>query len=77
MRALRSIDRNAYTYVLQQELKANGFYDGPINGMMSKRTVRSALEFCQDLGVLATCNFGPLTGAAAKEMIKGFAERRK
>lgn len=60
LRELRSIDRTAYAYVLQRELKKLGYYNGRVSGRLTRPTVKAVLKFCRDHGVYDTCIHGPL-----------------
>ncbi len=76
MLELLFIDRNAYTYMVQRELKNAGFYRGPVHGTMTRNTVRSVLRFCRELGVYGDCVHGPLLYSNAKLVVDGLTRRR-
>lgn len=69
-------DRNAFTYILQRELQAGGYYTGTESGYFTQRTIRATLNFCRDTGIIEICQHGPLRTEAVKAMAKAFMELR-
>ena len=60
------ISKNAWVRVLQKELRRIGYYDGEINGLMTRRTINSQNRFCREKGIWNICATGPLTGATLR-----------
>lgn len=58
---LRSIERQAYVFLVQKELAARGFYSGPVSGIANRSTIRAILSFCDAQGYSETCIHGPLS----------------
>lgn len=65
VRRLRSLNQNAYVYVVQQWLQETGQYTGSINGTLSKPTITAFNAACQAAGQQAQCVKGPLSTDAA------------
>lgn len=59
-------DKNAFTYVLQSELKERDLYAGNINGYMTRNTVRGALNYCEENNIYDVCIHGPLRTPAVR-----------
>lgn len=61
-------DKNAFTYILQAELVDRGLYSGPLNGYMTRNTVRGALKYCDESNIYDVCIHGPLRTPAVRLM---------
>ena len=73
---LRGIEQQAYVRVVQSELRKEGFYDGPVNGLGTASTIRSMLEFCREEGFYDTCIHGPLGYQSGALIMQALEERR-
>jgi hypothetical protein len=68
-RALAKIwraNRNAYTYLMQDQLGRRGLYDGTRNGLMGTKTIEAFARFCRQIEGGAYCLLGPLNGRAVR-----------
>jgi hypothetical protein len=52
---------NGFVYVLQTELRNQGFRAAQPNGLFTSSTIREMTAFCEQAGIAATCALGPLT----------------
>ncbi len=68
------LDKNAYVYVLQEELKARGYEAGPTTGVFNTKTLRAVTQFCKDTEIQSVCRLGPLRGQVIKAVIAELAE---
>lgn len=69
-------NENAYTYVLQSELKRLGFYSGRLSGNMTRSTLQAVLRLCRDGGYAEECKDGPLTSTAMRLVVATLTDRR-
>jgi hypothetical protein len=69
------INRNAYVYVLQKELRLQGYLKRRPNGLMTSSTIRATAAFCRDENITGICRLGPLKGIAAKAIAASLAAR--
>jgi hypothetical protein len=60
------INRNAYIYVLQGELRSQGYLTRRPNGWLTGSTIRATAAFCRDENIMDICRLGPLKGVVAK-----------
>jgi hypothetical protein len=58
-------NKNAYVYVLQQGLRDAGFYNGALDGYLTRQTIAAINRVCRQEGVEETCAQGPLTPEVA------------
>ena len=70
------INKNAWVRVLQKELRGLGYYNGKINGLMTKRTISAQNRFCRDVGIWAHCASGPLTGKTLRAVTEAIEIRK-
>ncbi|MBE1292331.1 MAG: hypothetical protein GJ677_07555 [Rhodobacteraceae bacterium] len=68
------LDKNAYVYVLQEELKARGYETGPATGVFNTKTLQAVTQFCKDTEMQSVCRLGPLRGQVIKAVIAALAE---
>lgn len=68
------ISKNAWVRVLQKELRQIEYYNGEINGLMTRRTISSQNRFCRDKGIWDICATGPLTGATLRAVANALTE---
>ncbi len=68
------LDKNAYVYVLQEELKARGYETGPTTGVFNTKTLKAVTQFCKDAEIQSVCRLGPLRGQVIKAVIAELAE---
>lgn len=68
-------NKNAYVYVLQQYLRAEGLYDGPLSGLLTRRTITAIREACVQEASAELCRRGPLTPEVAVHMAGYVADR--
>ena len=61
VRKLRSVNANAYVYVVQSRLGSLGLYGGNATGTLSAATLRAINRFCREREARGTCRAGPLT----------------
>lgn len=61
-------NKNAYVYVLQQHLRTEGLYDGPLSGLLTQQTIRAIGSACRAAAPPEICRRGPLTPEVAVEM---------
>ncbi len=73
---LRKIDKNAYTYLLQTEMRRMGCYSGRMNGLMTRSTLRAILRFCRGRGDQQLCEIGPLKSDPTKFIMKELLQLR-
>ncbi len=70
------INKNAWIRVMQMELRDLGYYDGPINGCITTRTIRAHNRFCRDEGIWSVCATGPLRGPTVRAVADAIALRK-
>jgi uncharacterized protein len=63
---LRSANANAFIYIVQDELKRRGIYDGPLHGTLTRRTISAIKTLCDAGPSSDMCRLGVLTGDAAR-----------
>ncbi|WP_281977880.1 tetratricopeptide repeat protein, partial [Pseudorhizobium flavum] len=68
--SLRHVNANAYVYFLQQELRDLGIYDGPINGLLTRQTIRAVGTLCSTSKTPGQCSYGPLHSRSANAVLK-------
>jgi len=64
IRRLRTLDANAYVYVVQDYLTRRGYYSGALNGLLTNATIRAFNAACADANTSASCDRGPLSSDA-------------
>ncbi|KQU65847.1 hypothetical protein ASC75_11645 [Aminobacter sp. DSM 101952] len=64
IRMMRTTHPNAYIYLAQHQLKEAGFYNGPVNGVLSGTTTRAVNRFCVSKSMRGACRFGPMSSQA-------------
>lgn len=69
MMELRGIERTAFVYVLQNELRDLGLYTGPRHGRLTSRTISAILRFCRDVGIADVCRHGPIQKDASRAIV--------
>ena len=69
------INRNAYIFALQRELRNQGYFNRQANGWLTGATIRAVASFCRDEKIMALCRVGPLKGDAAKAIAAALAAR--
>lgn len=69
-------DKEAYTYLVQQELSKLGVYSGPVSGRLSSRTIRAILRFCNSNGIYDECIHGPMRGTAMRQIVDAIGRAR-
>ena len=62
-------DKNAYTFLLQEKMRELGLYNGNVNGLMTKNTVRAVLNFCRQNEIYDECIHGPLRSSAMRKIV--------
>jgi len=67
--AIANTNPNAFVYAAQKRLQERGAYTGPLNGMLTRSTIRSMQSICDD-----TCRRGPLTPAAVRHLTERLYE---
>lgn len=77
MMQLRSLERTSYVYVLQIELAALGYYDGPKNGTLTRSTIRAMLALCGDSGILDECREGPISKENSELIVEAVARLKR
>lgn len=60
------LNRNAYVFVIQDRLVADGYFEGTPNGLLTQATISAVNRACTDLGILDKCRLGPLSGPARR-----------
>ena len=73
---LRAIEKQAYVYLLQSELKQLGLYQAPVTGIAGRETVLAILSFCEQSGFYDTCIHGPLNYEASALVAEELEKRR-
>lgn len=72
---VRATNPNVYTYLLQNSLKAAGYYDGKLNGLLGQTTINSFSKYCNSQNKRSICITGPLSSPAttilSELMVKG------
>ena len=63
---LRWSNANAFVYLVQDEMQARGLYKGPLNGLLTRDTIRAISSLCDAGPSGERCRQGPLTGDAAR-----------
>ncbi|NBN78047.1 hypothetical protein GWI72_07185 [Microvirga tunisiensis] len=63
---LRWSNANAFVYLVQDELQTRGLYKGPLNGLLTRDTIRAIGTLCDAGPSGERCRQGPLTGDAAR-----------
>ncbi len=58
------------TAVVQQDLTALGYFDGPIDGIAGEQTRSAIAKFQSDVGIEADGEFGPQTDAAMYPLLQ-------
>lgn len=58
---LRGIEKTAFVYVVQKELKAQDAYSGTVSGKLTKPTIQAMFAYCRKNQIFDTCQHGPLT----------------
>lgn len=58
------------TAVVQQDLAALGYFDGPIDGIAGEQTRAAIAKFQSDVGIEADGEFGPVTDAAMYPLLQ-------
>lgn len=69
-------NENAYTYVLQSELRRLGLYGGRLSGNMTPATLRAVLQLCRDGGYFEECEDGPLASTAVQLVVATLTDKR-
>ncbi|MBB4649964.1 TPR repeat protein [Aminobacter niigataensis] len=64
IRMMRTTHPNAYIYLAQHQLKQAGFYNGPVNGVLSGTTTRAVNRFCVSKSMRGACRYGPMSSQA-------------
>lgn len=59
--SIRTLNQNAYVYVVQSRLKSSGLYNGPLNGMLTTSTIKAISTLCANKDVSPSCKLGPLS----------------
>lgn len=73
---LRAIDKNAFVYAIQRELREAGYYNGRLSGIMTRPTVRAMVRYCAAKGGNHLCRHGPLNYNAAAFIANELHETR-
>jgi uncharacterized protein len=60
LQRLFRLDVNAYVVALQGILKENGYYEGPLSGQLTERTIGGLNKLCEARGILEKCRRGPI-----------------
>jgi TPR repeat protein len=66
VRDLRTVNPNAYVYLVQSQLEKRGSYQGKKSGVLDGSTVRAINEYCAQRGAKDLCRFGPMSGPTAE-----------
>lgn len=61
---------NVVIHVIQQDLRAQGLYRGPLDGIAGKRTLRAMTKACTALGGDFSCKDGVLTPAIVGALLR-------
>ena len=61
VRKLRSVNPNAYVYVVQSRLGSLGYYSGSASGNLNAATMRAIRKYCGDRTSRKDCAGGPMT----------------
>jgi TPR repeat protein len=72
VRKIRSINPNAYVYLVQSRLADLGYYGGNATGMMSKATARAVTRYCRERESVEVCNKGPMSGPVTDVTVSAF-----
>lgn len=67
------LDKNAFVYVLQEELRARGYRVGPSTGIFNTRTLNAVTAFCRDQDIQSSCRLGPLRAQVIKVIVAELA----
>ena len=72
VRATRNISDRAYTFIIQELLRRNGYRNSEPSGLMDRTTLRQVSAFCVDHEISDVCRNGPMRGAAAQAIGETF-----
>lgn len=72
VRMMRTTHPNGYIYLAQQQLKQAGYYNGPVNGVLSGSTTRAVSRFCAARSLPNACRFGPMSSQAGDVLSYAF-----
>lgn len=64
IRMMRTTYPNAYIYLTQHQLKQAGYYNGPVNGVLSGTTTRAVNRYCVSKSMRNACRYGPMSSQA-------------
>jgi TPR repeat protein len=65
---------NAFVYVAQSKLTSGGYYDGKLNGLMTRSTILAINRLCDKEIGNGSCALGPLRSAVLKHLIPALSE---
>lgn len=73
---IRYMSQNAFTYVLQNELRKIKKYNGRPSGYMTRGTLAAAFSLCREAGAMDHCIHGPLNHDSVRAMAGELQNRR-
>lgn len=74
---IRYMSQNAFTYVLQNELRKIEKYNGRPSGYMTRGTLAAAFALCREAGAMDRCIHGPLNHDSVRAMAGELQSRRQ
>lgn len=72
IRKIRSVNPNAYVYLVQSRLGSLGLYGETASGQLSRHTVRAMLQYCAQRELPEICSKGPMTGRVTEVLSTAF-----
>lgn len=72
VRKLRSVNANAFVYVVQSRLGGLGYFKGSASGTLTTATLRAIRKYCGARNAREACNGGPLTLSATELLASAF-----
>lgn len=72
LRALLTVNANAYTYLVQAQLARLELYSGPKSGLLGGPTIKAITRYCALRAVTQLCRLGPLSGQTARVLAGAF-----
>lgn len=74
---IRFMSQNAFTYVLQNEMRKLAKYNGRPSGYMTRGTLAAAFSLCREAGAMDRCIHGPLNHDSVRAMAGELQSRRQ